>query len=335
MGTCSPSTPRIKQGWHRRNGLPVKRFDHADEHFIRHGGAFTHVSIVTDPVYLSEPLIKSEDYTVDDNTGGNWLWPCEYVNELPDSIAARVQSFLPGTNPFLTEYAGKHGLTQQDVLGDLRQCIRSISASDFFEIDDDSDGGCTGRLGPTSRWTSAAQAETWSSQGQACTGAGRSVDEEDVVGDPDLSGVWQQARCSWPRFSGLRGVPYAGIEGSGTSSITLQRARSMTRNLPVLPAGGAANHRLAVSLSLHANAESDRDAGRRERAQLPPDPDEPGHPKDPNPTWMGHSVAPSGGRHAGHRHGRDERQDASIRAATIHPTSCIPWNASRALRRIS
>lgn len=111
------NTSHIKQGWHRRNGLPSSDLLSLTEHFIRHDGYLTHVSIATDPVYLSEPLIKSDDYTLSDNTGGNWLWPCEYVNELPGQPRDRVQSFLPGTNPFLKEFAEKHGLTQQDVLG--------------------------------------------------------------------------------------------------------------------------------------------------------------------------------------------------------------------------
>ena len=52
------------------------------EHFIRHGDILTH-SAWTDPVYLTEPFIKSEDY-VQERPGGNWLWPCEYVEELAD-----------------------------------------------------------------------------------------------------------------------------------------------------------------------------------------------------------------------------------------------------------
>jgi hypothetical protein len=111
------NTTHVKQGWHRRNGLPSSDLITLDEHFIRHGDAFTHVSVVADPVYLAEPLIKSEEYAVAEDSGGNWLWPCEYVNELPGQARDRVQSFLPGTNPFLKEYADKHGLTQQDVLG--------------------------------------------------------------------------------------------------------------------------------------------------------------------------------------------------------------------------
>ena len=56
-------TTHIKQGWVRRNGLPESDQATLVEHFIRHGDHLTHVSIVTDPVYLTEPLVKSQDFT--------------------------------------------------------------------------------------------------------------------------------------------------------------------------------------------------------------------------------------------------------------------------------
>src|SRR5579862_8870042 len=72
-------TTHIKEGWVRRNGLPESDQATLVEHFIRHGDIMTHASIVTDPVYLTEPLVKSEDYLINSNAGGNWLYPCEEV----------------------------------------------------------------------------------------------------------------------------------------------------------------------------------------------------------------------------------------------------------------
>src|SRR5271167_3052384 len=74
------TTTHIKQGWHRRNGIPSSDLITLTEHFIRHGDHLTHVTVVTDPIYLAEPLIKSEDYVLSANSNGNWLWPCEYVD---------------------------------------------------------------------------------------------------------------------------------------------------------------------------------------------------------------------------------------------------------------
>src|SRR5437016_7186891 len=76
------TTTHIKQGWHRRNGIPSSDLITVTEHFIRHGDHLTHVSVVTDPIYLSEPLIKSQNFVLNPNAGGNWLWPCEYVEEV-------------------------------------------------------------------------------------------------------------------------------------------------------------------------------------------------------------------------------------------------------------
>lgn len=110
-------TTHIKQGWHRRNGIPSSDEITLTEHFIRHGNHLTHVSIVTDPIYLTEPLIKSEDYIEMANSGGNWLWPCEYVDELPGHDKTAVPSFMPGQNPFEFEFANKYHLPHDAVLG--------------------------------------------------------------------------------------------------------------------------------------------------------------------------------------------------------------------------
>ena len=111
------TTTHIKQGWHRRNGLPSSDQITLTDHFIVHGDSLTHVSVVTDPVYLEEPLIKSEDYVKSGNTNGNWLWPCEYVNELPGAKQGYVPNYLPGENPFLHEFADKWHIPLDAALG--------------------------------------------------------------------------------------------------------------------------------------------------------------------------------------------------------------------------
>lgn len=111
------TTTHIKQGWTRRNGLPSSDLITLTEHFIRHDNHLTHVTIVTDPVYLAEPLIKSQDYVRNEGSGGNWLWPCEYVDEVPGRAQGVVPSYMPGENPFLTEYATRWGIPVEAVLG--------------------------------------------------------------------------------------------------------------------------------------------------------------------------------------------------------------------------
>jgi len=119
-------TTHIKQGWHRRNGLLSSDRITLVEHFIRHGDQMTHVSIVTDPDYLSEPLIKSQDFVLSPTaglvTGGtnllsNWLYPCEYVDEAPGQDRTRVQSYMPGANPFIDEFAKDSKIPVEAALG--------------------------------------------------------------------------------------------------------------------------------------------------------------------------------------------------------------------------
>lgn len=114
--TLTVYTTHVKQGWHRRNGLPSSDLLTVTEHFILHDNVFTHVSIATDPVYLTEPLVKSEEYEKGDSDR-SWLWPCEYVNELPGSDPTKVQSWLPGENPYLTEFADYWKIPLEAALG--------------------------------------------------------------------------------------------------------------------------------------------------------------------------------------------------------------------------
>jgi hypothetical protein len=112
-------TTHLKQGWHRRNGIPSGDLATLTEHYIRHGNRLTHVSIVNDPVYLTEPLIRTQDYNynVRPPAPQAWLWPCEYVVEIADRPRDVVPSYMPGENPFVADYARKHGLSQEAVLG--------------------------------------------------------------------------------------------------------------------------------------------------------------------------------------------------------------------------
>lgn len=120
------TTTHIKQGWHRRNGLPSSDQITLVEHFIRHADQLTHVTVVTDPVYLEEPMIKSQEFTLDLQIGYqtrgqnmlvNWLYPCEYVEEAPGRPQGWVPSFLPGENPFVEEFARKAGVPLEAALG--------------------------------------------------------------------------------------------------------------------------------------------------------------------------------------------------------------------------
>jgi hypothetical protein len=103
------TTTHIKSEWFRRNGIPNSDKATMVEYFIRHGDVMTHISISTDPAYLTEPLIKSEEFVLNDGAGRGWLWPCEYVEEV-DRPRDDIPHFLPGQNPMLLEFSRRHGI---------------------------------------------------------------------------------------------------------------------------------------------------------------------------------------------------------------------------------
>jgi hypothetical protein len=110
-------TSHIKQGWLRRNGLPESDQATLTEHFIRHGQYLTHMSILKDPVYLTEPLVRTQTFVMAEQDPGNWLWPCEYVEEVVGRKKGEVPNYLPGENPFLKEFPERIGIPEETALG--------------------------------------------------------------------------------------------------------------------------------------------------------------------------------------------------------------------------
>ncbi|HVZ21838.1 MAG TPA: hypothetical protein VG871_12280 [Vicinamibacterales bacterium] len=110
-------TTHMKQEWIRRNGVPNSEKATMIEHFIRHGNIMTHLEQWTDPVYLSEPYIRSEDFVLNERSGGNWLWPCEYVDEIVDRPHSAVPNYLPGKSPFAGDFAYRYGIPLEATYG--------------------------------------------------------------------------------------------------------------------------------------------------------------------------------------------------------------------------
>jgi hypothetical protein len=89
------TTTHLKQGWLRRNGVPESDQTTLFERFVRHGNILTHVVIITDPVYLAEPMIRTTDFALATEDDGVWLWPCEYVEEISGRPKGEVPHYLP------------------------------------------------------------------------------------------------------------------------------------------------------------------------------------------------------------------------------------------------
>jgi hypothetical protein len=99
------TTTHLKQGWVRRNGLPRSATATLIEYYVRHHDVLTLVAVVKDPVYLTEPLIRSSSWV--EQTGFQ-LYPnyCVPNLEVPHP-RGYVAFHLPGKNPFLTEFASR------------------------------------------------------------------------------------------------------------------------------------------------------------------------------------------------------------------------------------
>jgi hypothetical protein len=80
--TLVVETRNLKPGWIRRNGLALSDKAHMVERYTKHGDILSHTYIIEDPVYLTEPLIKTNIFRqmAVPNMGA---YPCRPAVEIP------------------------------------------------------------------------------------------------------------------------------------------------------------------------------------------------------------------------------------------------------------
>ena len=77
----------------------------------------THISVAEDPIFLAEPLVRSQEFIpIPDVSTFVPFWRCEYIEEGEHRKGA-VPSYLPGEHPWIAEYAATHDLPQEATLG--------------------------------------------------------------------------------------------------------------------------------------------------------------------------------------------------------------------------
>ena len=101
-------TTHLKENWLGLNGVPRSDLATARVHLLRHGNYLTVAVIMYDPVYLSEPFMRTSDFVYNPQQQMA-PWPCESVDEV-DRPAGVVPHYLPGMNPFLDEFARRYGV---------------------------------------------------------------------------------------------------------------------------------------------------------------------------------------------------------------------------------
>ena len=120
-------TTHLKAGWIRRNGLLISDQATMTERFIRHGNYLTHIYLIEDPNYLTEPLIKTNGFQLTPNPVMQ-PYPCYPTVEVPRE-KGDVPHHLPGENPFLEEYANKHHLPLSGVRGGAETALPEFVAA--------------------------------------------------------------------------------------------------------------------------------------------------------------------------------------------------------------
>lgn len=109
------TTTDLKEDYFRRNGVPSSDKTTLTQYWIRRGDILTWITIATDPIYLTEPMIRSSEYRL-------VLpmrippYPCTVVEEVARP-AGVVPSYLPGQNPFLGDFGKKYNLPMEATLG--------------------------------------------------------------------------------------------------------------------------------------------------------------------------------------------------------------------------
>jgi cyclase len=104
------STTHIKQGWLRRNGTPESDQATVAEFFVRHGDHLTNTTVVTDPVFLSEPQVRSNDYSRVPVDHASWLYACDDGEQILDRAPDFVPHYLFGKQPYAKEFSQKYKL---------------------------------------------------------------------------------------------------------------------------------------------------------------------------------------------------------------------------------
>jgi hypothetical protein len=128
--TLVTTTTHLKWGWIRRNGVPSSDQATVVTYYTRNDNVLTVTWIVYDPLYLTEPYIKSSDFIAapagvttalagvqPPDRGNGFFAQCFPREEIARPDLHYVPHYLEGTNPFVGEHAKKLGVPVEATLG--------------------------------------------------------------------------------------------------------------------------------------------------------------------------------------------------------------------------
>jgi hypothetical protein len=109
------TTTHLKTNYMRRNGVPRSDRATVTEHWTRHGDYMTVTTVIDDPVFLTEPLVRSDNWFADPGQHLG-IFGCEYAPEVP-SASRKVPHHLIGENPYLKEFSVWYGIPYEATRG--------------------------------------------------------------------------------------------------------------------------------------------------------------------------------------------------------------------------
>ena len=109
----------FKEGYLRRNGVPISDQTTMTMYITRHGDMLTMLEVIEDPVYLTEPFLVSRNWQLDPTANMTRVpAPCVPEAELPALKGeGTVPHYLPDKNPFVNEMTRMYNLPVTAVLG--------------------------------------------------------------------------------------------------------------------------------------------------------------------------------------------------------------------------
>jgi cyclase len=116
--TLIVETSHMKLGWLRRNGTPTSERARMFEYFTRFDDYLLITTVVDDPVYLSEPFVRTTEYVLNRRpvpvigfplarNDGPIFYKC-FPTEEAATDKHYVPHYLPGENPLLDEFSEKY-----------------------------------------------------------------------------------------------------------------------------------------------------------------------------------------------------------------------------------
>jgi hypothetical protein len=114
-GALIVTTTHMKNGVIQRNGSAASPYGKMTEHFVRHGLYLMMFSWLDDPIYLEEPMVRSQNWTWAPGANQGLGAPFEPVDELGDKPLGWVPFFALGT--MQTEFAEVHHIPLKATLG--------------------------------------------------------------------------------------------------------------------------------------------------------------------------------------------------------------------------